>query len=364
MCAPSTRRSCGSGSTAASPASASTPPPCWSRTRSLPEVPERAAARASIPTQDRDELHDVYRGWRAVADSYPGTRVLVGEIWLPDIERFAKYLRPDELHTAFNFDFLARPWDAAAAARRRSTRPSPRTRRSARRRPGCSPTTTSPGPSPATAGRTPRSRSSTKRFGDPDRPRARPAPGAGGRAADRRAPRLACTSTRATSSACPRSRTCPLDQLAGPDALPLGRRRSRPRRMPRPAALARHRAAVRVQPGRRDRRAVAAAAGRLGAPRPSKPRRPTRARCSALYRTALAHPPQADRTSATARSTGSTVAPTTSSRSARGRLRLRHQPPGDAGRPARPHGDPALRAAPLDDGLLPPDSTAWLRTQH
>jgi alpha-glucosidase len=65
------------------------------------------------PNQDRDEVHDIYRGWRAVADSYPGTRVLVGEIWLPDVERFVKYLRPDEMHTAFNFDFLARPWDAA-----------------------------------------------------------------------------------------------------------------------------------------------------------------------------------------------------------------------------------------------------------
>jgi alpha-glucosidase len=49
-----------------------------------------------------------------VADAYPGTRVLVGELWLPDIERFARYLRPDELHTAFNFDFLARPWEARA----------------------------------------------------------------------------------------------------------------------------------------------------------------------------------------------------------------------------------------------------------
>jgi alpha-glucosidase len=36
---------------------------------------------------------------------------------LPDAERFARYLRPDELHTAFNFDFLARPWDAAALRR-------------------------------------------------------------------------------------------------------------------------------------------------------------------------------------------------------------------------------------------------------
>jgi alpha-glucosidase len=61
---------------------------------------------------DRDELHDVYRGWRAVADDYDDPRLLVGEIWLPDAERLARYLAPDELHTAFNFDYLSCPWDA------------------------------------------------------------------------------------------------------------------------------------------------------------------------------------------------------------------------------------------------------------
>jgi alpha-glucosidase len=78
----------------------------------LGEVPENPGP-GEHPTQDRDELHDVYRAWRGVADEYPGTRVLVGELWLPEIDRFVAYLRPDELHTAFNFDFLARPWDAA-----------------------------------------------------------------------------------------------------------------------------------------------------------------------------------------------------------------------------------------------------------
>ncbi len=63
------------------------------------------------PFTDRDELHDIYRRWRAIADSYPEPRVLVGEIWLPDADRLARYLRPDELHTAFNFDFLACPWE-------------------------------------------------------------------------------------------------------------------------------------------------------------------------------------------------------------------------------------------------------------
>jgi alpha-glucosidase len=78
----------------------------------LPEVPEHPGP-GEHPNQDRDELHEIYRNWRSIADSYPGTRVLVGEIWLPEIDRFAMYLRPDELHTAFNFDFLARPWDAS-----------------------------------------------------------------------------------------------------------------------------------------------------------------------------------------------------------------------------------------------------------
>jgi alpha-glucosidase len=80
---------------------------------SLPEIPLDPPP-GKHPHTDRDELHDIYRSWRAIADSYPGARILVGEIWLPDIDRFAKYLRPDELHMAFNFDFLCRAWDAAS----------------------------------------------------------------------------------------------------------------------------------------------------------------------------------------------------------------------------------------------------------
>ncbi len=64
------------------------------------------------PFTDRDELHEIYRRWRAIADAYSEPRMLVGEIWLPDAERLARYLRPNELHTAFNFDFLACPWEA------------------------------------------------------------------------------------------------------------------------------------------------------------------------------------------------------------------------------------------------------------
>ncbi|WP_301174329.1 glycoside hydrolase family 13 protein [Actinomadura geliboluensis] len=64
-----------------------------------------AAPDGRDPYTDRDGVHEIYRGWRKVTDAYPG-RMLVGEVWLPDQERFARYLRPDEMHTAFNFDFL------------------------------------------------------------------------------------------------------------------------------------------------------------------------------------------------------------------------------------------------------------------
>ena len=79
-----------------------------------PELAEETAdpAPGEHPFSDRDELHDIYRRWRAVADDYAEQRILVGEIWLPDADRLARYLRPDELHTAFNFDFLGCPWEA------------------------------------------------------------------------------------------------------------------------------------------------------------------------------------------------------------------------------------------------------------
>ena len=65
-----------------------------------------------LPYSDLDGVHEIYREWRKIADSYPDKRVFVGEMWLPDPLRFAMYLRPDELHSAFNFDFLSCPWDA------------------------------------------------------------------------------------------------------------------------------------------------------------------------------------------------------------------------------------------------------------
>jgi alpha-glucosidase len=78
-----------------------------------PELAEETAtfSPGDHPYMDRDELHDIYRGWRAIADQYPEPRILIGELWLPDPERLVRYLRADELHTAFNFDYLSCAWD-------------------------------------------------------------------------------------------------------------------------------------------------------------------------------------------------------------------------------------------------------------
>ena len=66
------------------------------------------------PHWDVEEVHDIFRRWRAIADTYDGDRVFVAEAVVSSQERLAKYLRPDEMHTAFNFPYLTSPWDAEA----------------------------------------------------------------------------------------------------------------------------------------------------------------------------------------------------------------------------------------------------------
>lgn len=66
------------------------------------------------PAWDQDGVHEIYRGWRAVANRYVPERVFIAEAWVASNERLARYLRPDELHTAFQFDFLRAPWRATS----------------------------------------------------------------------------------------------------------------------------------------------------------------------------------------------------------------------------------------------------------
>ncbi|WP_156756778.1 glycoside hydrolase family 13 protein [Actinokineospora pegani] len=84
----------------------------------LPDVGETRQHRLldtrPLPYFDQDGVHEIYRDWREVLDSYEPTRVAVAEAWTSTPERLARYLRPDELHTAFNFHFLATAWAAPA----------------------------------------------------------------------------------------------------------------------------------------------------------------------------------------------------------------------------------------------------------
>ena len=65
---------------------------------------------------DQPEVHEVYRSWRRILDEYAGDRMAVAEAWTQTPEAMARYVRPDELHQAFNFAWLLAPWSAAAFA--------------------------------------------------------------------------------------------------------------------------------------------------------------------------------------------------------------------------------------------------------
>jgi len=65
------------------------------------------------PMWDQEDVHDIYRSWRLAVDSYPGERILVAEAWVEPAHRLARYVRPDEMHQAFNFEYLQAPWRAA-----------------------------------------------------------------------------------------------------------------------------------------------------------------------------------------------------------------------------------------------------------
>ena len=67
-----------------------------------------------IPHWDVDEVHDVFRRWRRVADEYGPDRIFVAEAVVSSAQRLNEYLRADEMNSAFNFPYLKGPWDADA----------------------------------------------------------------------------------------------------------------------------------------------------------------------------------------------------------------------------------------------------------
>lgn len=69
------------------------------------------------PFWDQDGVHEIYREWRKILDSYPGDRMAVAEAWVSPASRIARYLRHDELANSFNFDFLSSPWEPESLKR-------------------------------------------------------------------------------------------------------------------------------------------------------------------------------------------------------------------------------------------------------
>lgn len=74
--------------------------------------PDTADGTPVIPKGDDGGPHHLYRAFRRVLDGYPGDRAAVVETGAPD-DVVSLFIRPDEMHLAFNFRFLAAGWRAA-----------------------------------------------------------------------------------------------------------------------------------------------------------------------------------------------------------------------------------------------------------
>jgi alpha-glucosidase len=79
-----------------------------------PQEPASGFGGSSSHIWDRDEVLAVYEDWRRLVDSYDGDRMLVGEVFLFDVPRIARYVSDARLHQAFNFTVMKAPWGAAA----------------------------------------------------------------------------------------------------------------------------------------------------------------------------------------------------------------------------------------------------------
>lgn len=63
------------------------------------------------PRFNNPGVHAIHRRIRTVLDDYPHA-VSIGEVWVDDNVRFGEYVRPDELHLAFNFRLAETPFTA------------------------------------------------------------------------------------------------------------------------------------------------------------------------------------------------------------------------------------------------------------
>ena len=89
---------------------------CRTSTAGRTTAPTSTPRATSRPARcgTRTGVHEIYQTWRALLDTYATDRILVAEAWVQPLSRLARYVREDEMHQAFNFDYLETEWDAAA----------------------------------------------------------------------------------------------------------------------------------------------------------------------------------------------------------------------------------------------------------
>ncbi|MEH6781858.1 MAG: glycoside hydrolase family 13 protein [Rhodoglobus sp.] len=84
--------------------------PDWTAPDAAGSMGGSDATRA--PFWAQDGVHEIYREWREILNGYEGERILAAEAWVDPLTDMAKWVRPDEMHQAFNFPYLETPWTA------------------------------------------------------------------------------------------------------------------------------------------------------------------------------------------------------------------------------------------------------------
>jgi len=75
------------------------------------DLADSPLSHGNHPLWDRDEVHDIYAEWRRVFNEYDPPRAGVAEAWVHPSRR-PRYASPDGLGQAFNFDLLEANWKA------------------------------------------------------------------------------------------------------------------------------------------------------------------------------------------------------------------------------------------------------------
>ncbi|WP_221583561.1 glycoside hydrolase family 13 protein [Microbacterium sp. G2-8] len=79
-----------------------------------PEDADSMGGIEPVPYWGQEGVHEVYRDWRRLLETYDGERVLCAEAWMPTVDEIAQWVRRDEMHQAFNFSYVMSDWDPQA----------------------------------------------------------------------------------------------------------------------------------------------------------------------------------------------------------------------------------------------------------